>query len=248
MLGTLLAYSTIVLLNLPLLLFVFIALALGALLGILEEWIAIRPLQGLGIHGELVTTLGVSVVLEGAAVLIWGNQPLAVPFFHLNKALTLLSGRVLPVELALIGIAFGVAVGAEMVLRRTFFGLTSLANAEDQILAMLRGIDVRSLSLYSFALAGAICTALGVFVAPKTFASFDLGNTLAIKGFVALAIGGFGSQKGAFIGGIVTGLVEAAALRYLSINLQNATVFALLLLILLIRPQGVFGEHVQRTI
>ncbi|HUX87190.1 MAG TPA: branched-chain amino acid ABC transporter permease, partial [Chloroflexota bacterium] len=212
------------------------------------EEAAIRPLRGAGLHGELVTTLGVAVFLDGVAVIIWGNQPLAVPFFGSEQALTVFSGRVLPAELILIVVGVAVAIGAEAFSHWTTFGLTSLATAEDWVAAMLRGINVRALSVGSFAAAGALAMAAGPFVAPKTFASFDLGDALAIKGFVALAIGGFGSQKGALIGGIVTGLVEAVTARYLGVTFQELAIFGLLLVVLMIRPVGLFGEHEQRRI
>lgn len=248
MLGTFVAYTATMTLGLPVYVVIPAAVLLGALLGLVEEFTAIRPLQGLGVHGELVTTLGVAVLLDGVAIIIWGSQPLPVPFFGSQGVLTIFSGRILPAELTLIGLACAVAVGAELFSRRTDFGLTGLATAEDRVASMLRGINVRSHSLISFGLAGALCMALGPFVAPKTFASFDLGVSLALKGFVALAIGGFGSQKGALIGGLVAGLVEAMAARYFGVSYQNIAIFALLLFVLMIRPIGLFGEREQRQI
>jgi branched-chain amino acid transport system permease protein len=248
MVGTLIAYTAIINLRIPVLLAIVLALVLGALLGGIEEVLAIRPLEGRGVHGELVTTLGVAVLLEGVAVLLWGSQPLAVPFFGSERVLTLLSGRVLPVELTLVAIACAVTLGAELLSRRTTLGLTSLATAEDRIAAMLRGVNVRALSLGSFAASGALCMALGPFAAPKTFASFEIGDSLAIKGFVAAAIGGFGSHKGAFIGGIATGVLEAAVGRYLGVSYENIATYALLLLVLLIRPIGLFGERQRRAV
>jgi branched-chain amino acid transport system permease protein len=148
----------------------------------------------------------------------------------------------------LIALACSIALGAELITRRTNLGLASLATAEDRIAAMLRGIDVRTLSIGSFAVAGALCVAVGPFLAPKTFATFDLGDNLAIKGFVALAIGGFGSQKGALIGGLFTGLVEAGAARYLGAGYQTLSIFILLLAVLLVRPTGLFGEASVRAV
>jgi branched-chain amino acid transport system permease protein len=181
-------------------------------------------------------------------VLLWGSQPLTVDFFGSNAAVTIWTGRIYPAEVALIGIGIAVAVGAELYSTRTMLGIANLATAEDRVAARLRGINVERLSLFAFALAGAICMGLGVFVGPKTAASVDLGDNLAIKGFVALAIGGFGSQKGALAGGMAAGLAEALAARTLGADYQNAAVFLLLLFVLLVRPTGLFGEKEQRVV
>jgi branched-chain amino acid transport system permease protein len=248
MLGTFVAYTLMVQFHLPWPVVIVAGAGLGALLGIVEERVAIRPLQGLGFHGELVTTLGVAVLLDGLAVILWGSLPLPIDFFGPNSAVTILTGRIYPVEVALIGIGIGVAVGAELYSTRTVLGITNLATAEDRVAARLRGINVQRLSLFAFALAGAICMGLGVFVGPKTAATVDLGDNLAIKGFVALAIGGFGSQKGALVGGLAAGLAEALAARTLGADYQNLVVFLLLLLVLLVRPTGLFGEREQRVV
>lgn len=248
MLGTFVAYTVAVKLHLNPLLAIPIGAVIGAAICVAEERIAIRPLQGRGAHGELVTTLGVAVLLDGVAVLIWGSDPLPVPFFASNEPMSFLTGRVVPAELYLIVIGCGVAIGAQLLTSRTLFGLYSLAAAEDRVAAALRGIDVRLLALASFALAGGFCVALGMFLAPKTYASFDLGDNLAIKGFVALAIGGYGSQKGALIGGLAVGMLEATSARYLGASFQTLTVFILLLAVLMLRPTGLFGERAQRTV
>jgi branched-chain amino acid transport system permease protein len=247
MVGTLVAYS-LARLHVPLPLMIMIALVLGAVIGVMEEQMAIRPLGALGVHGELITTLGAAVLLQGVAILIWGTQPLEVPFVLSDSSLTLLGGRLLPVELTLIAIACAVALAGEVHSRHTAIGLASLATSEDRTAAMVRGINVRAMSLGSFAIAGALCMALGPVVGPKTFASFDLGDALALKGFVAVAIGGFGSHVGALIGGLTVGLVEATVGRYFGVSYQSLAVFLLLLVVLLIRPPGLFGEAERRAV
>jgi branched-chain amino acid transport system permease protein len=248
MLGTFVTYTVVITLHMPFIAAIAAGLVIGAVISIVEERIAIRPLQGQGQHGELITTLGFAVLMAGIASLVWGSDPLPVPFFGSDRALTVLYGRVLPDELALIALASTMALGADLITRRTNLGLASLATAEDRIAAMLRGINVRTLSIGSFAVAGALCVAAGPLLAPKTFATFDLGDNLALKGFVALAIGGFGSHKGALVGGLITGLVEAGAARYFDVGYQNLAVFILLLGVLLVRPTGLFGERSHRAV
>ena len=247
MLGTFVAYVGLVTFELPWVLVIVIGALIGALVGFLEERLAIRPLQGLGFHGELVTTLGVAVLLSGVAIVIWGTDPRPVGF-GAHTILTLAGGRVFPAEIALIAIGIAVAVGAHLISSRTLFGITNLAASEDRVAARLRGVNVLRLSVIAFALAGAICVGVGPFVAAKTAATPNLGDILAIKGFVALAIGGFGSHKGALIGGLVAGLAEAFTARFLGSTYQNLAVFVLLLVVLLTRPNGLFGEREQRVV
>src|SRR5581483_3311384 len=104
-------------------------------IAVLEERVAIRPIEGRGQHGELITTLGFAVLLAGTASLLFGTDPLRVPFMAINDPVTLLAGRVLPDELAIIVLGCSVALGAELVTRRTNLGLTSLATAEDRVAA-----------------------------------------------------------------------------------------------------------------
>jgi branched-chain amino acid transport system permease protein len=219
-----------------------------AALSMLEEIMAVLPLQGRGYHGELVTTLGFAVVLEGVALVIWGSNPLAVNFPGSQQVLTVLGGRVLPDELVLVGATVVIMIALRVGMRRTKLGLAALAAAENRSAAMLRGVNVRFLSLFFFALAGAIAGATGIIVGPQTFAVYDGGNTLALMGFLALAIGGFGSQLGALVGGLGAGIIQALTERYLGSEYALLVLFALLVLLLLVRPQGLFGQGTLREV
>lgn len=248
MLGAFAGYVVLVKLGLPWPAAMLTGAVGGGLLGAAEEQFAVRPIQGRGLHGELVTTLGVAIMLDGLALLLWGSQPIPVPFMASASAVSLLGGRVLPIELLLIAVAVIVTVGGELISRRTVLGLQSLATAEDRLAALVRGIDVKRLSLGSFVAAGALSGMLGIAIGAKTYAIFNIGDILALKAFVVLAIGGFGSQKGALIAGAIVGLVEAGAARYLGANYQNLTILLLLMFVLLARPTGLFGEPVQRMV
>jgi branched-chain amino acid transport system permease protein len=248
MIGTFVAYGCTLVFGVAPVLSVLIGIAVGALLSILEEVVAIRPLLGQGRHGELITTLGFAVMLDGVVALVYGDDPRTVPFFGPSNPLSVLGGRLLPQDLALIGVAILAALGTQLFLRRTMIGLASLASAEDRVAALLRGINGRALSIGAFVLAGSLCVAVGPIVAPQTFATSALGDSLAIQGFVAVAIGGFGSPTGSLVGGFVTGLTEAFTARYLGIFAQSSAVFILLLAVLMVRPTGLFGEREQRTI
>ncbi|WP_027943767.1 branched-chain amino acid ABC transporter permease [Amycolatopsis taiwanensis] len=246
MVGTFVAYTGLVTLHLPVIVVALLAAVTVLVLAGLEERFAVRPAASH--ETQLVTTLGAATLLNGAAQLIWGGQPLTVPFFGSNDVTTLLGGRVYPVEIVLIVLAVVLVVVLAQLSRRTLLGLALLGMSEDREAAMLRGINVKRLVLGAFALSGALAGVLGLFVGPKTYAVATLGSALALKGFVALAIGGFGSLAGALLGGLSVGVIESATARYLGSEFSNLMVFAVLLIILLARPAGLFGRVRERAV
>lgn len=246
MVGIFITYTGLVTLKLPVVVVVFMAMITVAVIAAIEERVAIRPLKDP--EAVLVTTLGASVLLNGATQLIWGSQPLTVPFFGGNEVLNVLGGRVYPVELVLIAITIILGVGLTQVGSRFVLGLALLGMSEDREAAMLRGVNVRRLAFGAFIFSGALAGMLGIFVGPKTFAVATLGASLALKGFVVVAIGGFGSMPGTLVGGLLVGLVEAFAARYLGGEYAAFSIFVVLVVILLVRPAGLFVRTQERVV
>ena len=247
MVGTFISYAIVVVLDLPIALALLAGAVVGAFIGILEELIAIRPLSR-GSHGELVTTVGWSVILEGIVLLIWEADPRRVSGLGSDTRVDLLGASVSLNSLLLIVLALLIPVAAHTYFRRTRLGLAALATAEDAEAAQVRGVNTRSLSTSAFAVAGGLLGALGAAAAPTTFAIFSLGAVLVLKAFVAMAIGGFGSFLGCLIGGFVVGLTEAFSGRYLGTEFINISTFVLLIGVLLFIPQGLFGERKERVV
>jgi branched-chain amino acid transport system permease protein len=132
--------------------------------------------------------------------------------------------------------------------RHLKLGLALLGMAEDREAAILRGVNARRLALGAFAFSGALAGLLGLLVAPYTFAFATLGSSLALYGFVVLAIGGFGSMGGTLVGGLVVGLVETLVTRYLGSQYADLFVFAALVVILFVRPAGLFVRARERVV
>ncbi|MBM0125257.1 branched-chain amino acid ABC transporter permease [Pimelobacter simplex] len=246
MVGAFVAYTGLVTWDLPVLVVVLMAAAAVAVIAAIEERIAIRPVGDM--HNILVTTLGASILLDGIAQLTWGTQPLTVPFFAGDEAFTLLGGRAYPVELFLIAMAVLIVVALGIYSRRSLTGLALLGMAEDREAALLRGVNVRRMAFMAFVAAGALAGFVGMFVGSKTFAVSTLGAALALKGFVVLAIGGFGSMPGTLVGGTLVGLAEAYASRYLGGEYANLAVFLILITILMVRPAGLFVRTKERVV
>lgn len=246
MVGTFVAYTGLASWQLPILVVGILAAVVVGLVAAVEERVAVRPV--IDPHMLLITTLGVATALDGITQLIWGGQPLRVPFFAGDSVTTVLGGRVYPVELGLILLVIGFVILFNLITRRTKLGLALIGMSEDREAAQLRGINVRRLAFGVFVLSGMVAGAVGLFVGPKTFAVATLGTALALKGFVVLAIGGFGSMSGTLIGGVVVGMVEASAARFLGSEFAALSVLAVLLVILMARPTGLFGSRQGRTV
>ncbi|MGJ3509303.1 branched-chain amino acid ABC transporter permease [Enemella sp. A6] len=246
MIGTFIAYTGLMVWGWNPLIVAVLAAVLVAAVALVEERLAVRPVDDH--HMLLVTTLGAATLLNGATQLVWGAQALRVPFFAGGEVLTVLGGRVAPVEIALILVAILFVVAFALVTKRTKLGLALLGMAEDNEAARLRGVHVRRLAMAAFVFSGMVAGLTGMVVGPKTFAVATLGSALALKGFVVLAIGGFGSMPGVLVGGALVGLVESFAARYLGSEFATLSVFVMLIAILMIRPTGLFVRSVERTV
>jgi branched-chain amino acid transport system permease protein len=245
-LGTFVAYWGLVQLKLPVAAVFLLAAAVVGLVAVVEERLAVRPARTP--EAQLVTTVGVATLLEGIASVIWGGQPLEVPFFGSTHVLKVLGGRVFPVDLWLVGAAVVCTVLLALLSRSTLLGLVVLAVAEDHEAAAARGVPVRAVVVGAFAVSGVLAGLVGPLVGPQTFAVASLGTSFALYGFVALAMGGFGSLVGGLVGGFVVGLVQAFGARYVGAQYGDVLVFGVLLTLLFIRPGGMLGTTRERTV
>jgi branched-chain amino acid transport system permease protein len=248
MFGTFLAHQLGVVDGLPLPLVLVVCALGGALIGIVVEFAAIRPVRGRGAHSELVTTLGAAVVLEGIAVLIWGDQALRVPTIVSSDVVSVAGGRVAVDGLVLIGFAVLAFLAIWGWTRLTLGGLSCLAISENRDAARLRGINVNWMAIMSMATAGGLGGLAGPFVGTETFAVVTLGTAIILKAFLALAVGGFGSLPGAAVGGFTVGLVEVSVARYFGAERAQLTLFVLLLVFLSTMPTGLFGQKKERVV
>jgi branched-chain amino acid transport system permease protein len=194
-----------------------------------------------------VTTLGASVVLENAAQLIWGSAPSQVPNI-VGGSWTIFGAPIDKDQMLVFGVALAVAALIEFASRRTLFGKAWRAVAEDPEAASARGIPVRRVAVIVFAIAAAISGLGGLISVPVTGALWSTGALLALYGFVAIALGGFGSMIGAVIGGVILGVAQSEVSVGISPSYTSSVAFAILVVVLLIRPQGLFGERVERAV
>ena len=250
--GTFLTYYFFTDLGLPFLVVLVLNIGAGVLLGTICEVATVRPLRWgkaeKGGPAELVTTVGMATLLIGAMGLIWGYNPLSVPFSGPKGVIELAGVRVDPLQIVLVVVAIVVAVGLHLWFKLTRLGQSCLAVAEDRDAAMLRGINVNLVSTGAFAAAGALGVVSGMLIGPITYALPALAHPFALAGFVALALGGQSSFLGGLFGGTLVGLVATIAARYIGPSYDELAVLALLLVVLTVRPHGLAGAGAVRRV
>jgi len=226
----------------PMWLAIILAIIITCMVAGLIERSAIRPVRGDVMRG-IIVTIGVGVVLQGLAAIIWGTDAQPMPDFSGGRVINLFGATLVPQALWVLGTSAVAMVALEMLFRRTYLGQMFRACAMNPFAARLVGMKVETMSLVGFLMSGALGALAGIVIAPIALTQYDTGLQLGIKGFVACIIGGFGGPVAAAIGGIVLGILEAFAAGYISSGYKNAIAFALLLGFLVFRPGGLLGDY-----
>ncbi len=223
-----------------------ITLALGLVLGVIYDWVAIEPTYRNGPIAAVAATVGMSLVLANGHALIWG--PDGQPFPPVSNGEIDLGGvRITYQSLAIWLVLVIVGVCLALLMERTRLGRGMVAAATDPLAAATVGINVTRTRAISFALAFALATVAGVLVAPITLAGGgSLGISLTLKGFTGAILGGLDSTMGVVVGALLLGVVESQIAAFLPSGYVDPLVFAILILVLLVMPNGLFGLRRQR--
>jgi len=227
-----------------------VAAASVALVGIVVERVAYRPIYPAGRLPAVVSALGASIVLQNAIMVIWGPRyqayPAAlIPNIHLqigNIHITLLQVLILVLSFLLMGILY-------TVIQRTTFGAAVRATALDRDTASLMGINFNRIIFFIFTLGPALGAMAGVMVGMYyRQISFAMGWNYGLKAFTATILGGIGNLPGAMFGGLILGVLEMFGAAYISAAWKDVFVFLILILVLIFRPTGLFGEKVAEKV
>ena len=220
------------------------AIVVGALFGGLTELLAIRRvLNRSDDHLWLLSTLALATMVQQAVGLWWGTEPRPFPRLidQPFNAGALDQKFWLPIAVAM-------AVGLEAFYRGTMFGKLFKAMSEDAFAARARGVSTDRIRVLSYVLSGALGGLAGFAAGQLTFAYFALGLTLTLNGFIALAVGGLGSNIGALIGGAALGLLNAFASHWFGGSYQQTIAVGLLMVVLLLKPEGLLGSKNVRPV
>lgn len=240
MIGSMMGLSAFWLHDMP---FVFVLLAGilgGGLVSMLIEFVVYRTLRQrrVSLINIMIATLGVSIVLQNVARLVWGSEPLRYPTLFASKG-TVLAGFAVSPQLIWIVLLSGLIMGALIIFfRYTRLGIAMQAAAQDPDVAKLMGISVERTTTYTFAISGMMAGAAGVLLGSLFFASFNMGFMTGIKAFVAATLGGLGSVAGAMIGGLIFGVIETFSGMLISTAYKDAVGMVVLIAILLFMPTG----------
>jgi len=241
MLGALITIS-LVGTGLPLLAAIVLGILIVVIIGALFEKSAIYPARNASIATLIIITIGVSFALRGIAILIWGTQPMTLPPFTKNDPITIFNAVLLPQNLWAIGISLVSVFAMGYFFSKTYVGKAVTACVVNKFAARLMGINPEKMSLVSIALSAGLGALAGIIITPISGASYNMGMMLGMKAFVAAVIGGLTNAPAAIVGAFLLGILESFTEGLWSSGLKDAVSFALLLLILFVKPNGLFAK------
>lgn len=236
--------------NLPPAVGVVLAVVVCTVLGMVIERLAYKPLRAAPSLAVLITAIGVSYFLQNSAQLLWGA---ATKVFTpiVSGSLALVPGQLSISYVAILSVACCVVVmvGLTLFTGQTKMGKAMRACSEDKGAAQLMGIDVNATISMTFAIGSALAAVAGVlYMSSYPILVATTGSMPGIKAFTAAVFGGIGSIPGALLGGLLLGIIEIFAGGYISTQLQNAIVFAVLIVVLLVKPTGLLGKQIREKV
>ena len=260
MVGAMVAFSVIGVLapsGLPPLLIVLIAtgcaIPVCMLIGYAMERLAYRPLRGAPRLAPLITAIGVSIILQHLAMMIWSRNPLAFPQIIETQSYDIGGATITSVQIVIIAISLAMMAGLVALVYRTKLGIAMRATAQNPQVAGLMGIDANRVITFTFVIGAALAAVAGVMVASYYgIAHYTMGSQLGLKAFCAAVLGGIGNIPGAMLGGVLLGVIEALGAGYIGdltgnvfgSNYQDVFAFIVLIGVLVLRPSGLLGERV----
>ncbi|MGV1759765.1 branched-chain amino acid ABC transporter permease [Rhizobium sp. A22-96] len=229
--------------GLPLPLAALIAIIVTAAIGVALYKLAIEPARGAPVVSLIIITIGASIFIRGVTQLVFDKQIHRFPAFSGDQPILIGGATILPQSLWVIAGALAVFFCLWLFFTRTLLGRAVLATANNRVAARLVGINTNYVMTLSFAMSAAIGALAGVLVTPITLTSYDVGLALALKGFAAAMLGGMGNPKGALVGGLLLGVLEAMTAGYISSQYKDAAAFVVIIAVLFAMPQGLFGRQ-----
>lgn len=251
MVGGFVVFSTVSTMGLSPVLGIIISVCVCTILGVTVERIAYKPLRQASKLAVLITAIGVSYLLQNVALLIYGANTKSFTSVVTLAPLKLANGKISISGETIVTIISCIVIMVVLTLfiKYTKIGRAMLAVSEDKGAAQLMGVNVNSTIAITFAIGSALAAVAGVLLC-SAYPSLTpyTGAMPGIKAFVAAVFGGIGSIPGAFIGGILLGIIEILSKAYISSQLSDAIVFAVLIVVLLVRPTGILGKNIQEKV
>jgi branched-chain amino acid transport system permease protein len=226
----------------PLPLAALIALVAAVIVGVLLHQLAIEPAKGASPVTLIIITIGASILLRGIASVVFDKNYHSYPAFLGSEPIRIGGATILPQSLIVLGGTLAIVVALWVLSTKTMIGKAMTATAANRLAARLVGINTAAIVGVSFALSAAIGAIGGILVTPITLTNYEVGTLLALKGFAAAMLGGMGHPLGAVVGGLLVGLLETYGAGYISSAYKDAVAFLVILGVLFVMPQGLFGK------
>ena len=241
MFGGYLTYFLMTGYGLPLIAAIAIALAAGVLLGALVEMLAYRPVRHANHINAFIVALGLTMMVEGINLQFFGHEQIVIPT-TLSRVFDIKGVTVPELRLYVILSAILLVVAMMIFVEKTKTGQAIRAVAENRDAAILMGVNVTTIPLIVFGISTALGVAAGIMVGALFAIAPGIGEGLVVKGFAVLILGGLGSFPGAILGGTVLGITESIAAGFISSAYKDVIAFAVMIIVLLVRPQGLLGR------
>ena len=219
-----------------------VSMVIVAAVGFTVQFLVLRPLRIRKAPpiNVMIATLGASIIIRNIALFIWGPDAQLYPSPVSSAPITSGIVSITPQDMLIVALGVVIMIAFQYFLKYTKEGKSLRAVAQDRYAAILMGIDTERADGIAFATSAAIGAAAGILIAPIFFVTFNMGATVGLKGFVAAVIGGLGSVPGAIGGGLFLGIVESVAGGRISSGYRDAITYSLLILVLWLKPYGLF--------
>jgi len=231
----------------------YIPAALGAIIfafifGMAVERIFLRPIQGGPLISLMIMTLGLFMVFNGAAGWVWGFDPVSFPRAVSGRPIWLGDLIITRDSILVLAVTIAMALALYVVLRFTMAGIAIRATSQNSRAARLMGVPVPKVYALTWGISAVLGAVAGILIAPTTFLSPSMMAEVQIKAFTAAVLGGFSSLPGAVVGGLLLGVLENLVAGYISTELKSTFAFALIVVVLFIRPSGLLGTPPKRKV
>ncbi len=249
MVGAYMVITTVFRMHVPPLIAVVLSVIICAVLGVLIEFLAYRPLRKAPALAVLITAIGVSYLLQNLALLIFGSEQQSFPTILSLPSFEIRGVTVDGITLATLAVTAVIMIALTLFINKTKMGKAMRAVSEDKEAAELMGISVNKTISITFAIGSALAAVASVFYgAAYTYITPTTGSMPGIKAFTAAVFGGIGSIPGAILGVILLGLIEQLSKTYISTLWADAIVFGVLVLILVVKPTGLLGHKISEKV
>lgn len=249
MVGAYIAFIAVTVFGLNFVFALILSMFFAAVLGVLIERIAYKPLRKAPRISALITAIGMSIFLQNLALVVFGANPKVMPNVIAKKPVNIAGIQISTVTLVTLALSIVCMVGLDLFVKNTKTGKAMRAVSEDKDVAIIMGVNVNRTISVTFAIGSALGALGGVLYAVAYTQIFPtLGSMPGLKAFIAAVLGGIGIMPGAMLGGFAIGMIETLSKSYISSQWSDAIVFGILILVLIFKPTGILGKNEREKV